>query len=91
MKRLVKVEEVEGEGLNGLLGKRVTFFCANYIYRGILIGVSDDCVKLGEAQVVYETGPFDKKEWQDAQSIGGDWYVERGAIESYGLTKSDLE
>ncbi len=91
MKKIVKVEEVEGEGLVGLMGKRVTLFCANYIYRGTLIGVADDSVKLGEAQVVYETGPFSSTEWADAQSIGGDWYVERGAIESFGRTKSDLE
>lgn len=91
MKKLVKVEEVEGEGLFGLMGKRVTLFCANYIYRGVLVGVSNDCVRLDEAQIVYETGPFTANEWKDAQTIGGVWYVERGAIESYGLTKSDLE
>lgn len=91
MKKLVKVEEVEGEGLIGLMGKRVTFFCANYIYRGVLVGVNDDCVKLDGAQIVYETGAFDSREWKDAQAIGGSWYIERGAIESYGLTKSDLE
>jgi hypothetical protein len=91
MKKLVKVEEVEGEGLIGLLGKRVTLFCANYIYRGILAGVNETCVKLDEAQVVYETGPFTTKEWADVQPLGGSWYVERGAVESFGLTKSDLE
>jgi hypothetical protein len=53
--------------------------------------VNDTCVKLDKAQVVYETGPFNTKEWKDAQDLGGSWYVERGAIESYGLTKSDLE
>ncbi len=88
---MAKGEKIENKGLVGLMDKRVTFFCANYIYRGVLIGIADDSVKLAKAQVVYETGPFDKKEWQDAQSIGGDWYVARGAIESYGLTKSDLE
>ena len=86
----MKVEEVEGEGLIGLMGTRITLFCANYIYRGILAGVNDTCVLLNEAQVVYETGPFNQKEWKDAQALGGSWYVERGAIESFGLTKSDL-
>jgi len=90
LKKLVKVEEVEGEGLIGLMGQRITLFCANYIYRGILSGVNDTCVLLDEAQVVYETGPFNQKEWKDAQPLGGSWYVERGAIESFGLTKSDL-
>ena len=91
MKKIVKVEEVEGEGLIGLLGKRVTLFCANYIYRGILVGVNETCVRLDEAQVVYETGAFNDPTWKDAQALGGSWYVERGAVESFGLTKSDRE
>lgn len=91
MKQLVKVEEIEGEGLVGLLGKKITLFCANYIYRGVLVGVNTDFVKLNEAQIVYETGPFEDPKWKDAQTIGGAWYVERCAVESYGLTKSDLE
>lgn len=91
MKKLIKVEEVEGEGLIGLLGKRVTLFCANYIYRGILAGVNDTCVMLDEAQIVYETGSFDTREWKDAQRIGDSWYVKRGAIESFGITKFDGE
>jgi hypothetical protein len=90
MKKLVKVEEVEGEGLIGLLGKTVTLFCANYIYRGELVGVNDTCVKLDAAQMVYETGDFRSKEWKDCQELGGSWYVKRGAIESFGLLKSDL-
>lgn len=85
-----QIVEIEGEGLESLLGQRLTLFCANYIYRGILAGVNDTCVLLDEAQVVYETGPFSTREWKDAQPLGGSWYVERGAIESFGLTKSDL-
>jgi hypothetical protein len=90
MKKLVKVEEVEAEGFAGLMGQTLTLFCANYIYRGKLIGIDDQCVKLDDAQVVYETGPFNDPKWRDAQALGGYWYVERGAVESYGLTKSDL-
>lgn len=37
MKKLI--QEVEGEGLIALLGKRVTLFCMNYIYTGDLVGV----------------------------------------------------
>ena len=47
MKKLV--EEVSGEGLEKLLGERVTLFCANYIYTGKLIGVNENCVLLSEA------------------------------------------
>lgn len=31
MKKLVSVQEVEGQGLDALLGEEVTFFCMNYI------------------------------------------------------------
>ena len=58
MKKLV--EEVVGEGLEKLLGERVTLFCANYIYTGKLTGVNENCVLLSEAAIVYETGSFDK-------------------------------
>ena len=46
MKKLVKVEEVQGEGLVGLMGENVTLFCMNYIYTGRLVGVNDTFVKL---------------------------------------------
>jgi hypothetical protein len=32
MKKLVKVEEVIGEGLLALMGQTVTVFCMNYIF-----------------------------------------------------------
>lgn len=87
MKKLVKVEEIEGEGLMALLGERVTLFCLNYIYTGKLIGVNQSCVLLEEAYVVYNTGAFDTREWTDAQRIGKLWYVQNSAIESFGLLK----
>ena len=39
MKQLVTVTEVENEGLDGLMGQRITLFCGNYIYTGDLVGV----------------------------------------------------
>ena len=85
MKKIV--QEVGGEGLEKLLGERVTLFCANYIYTGCLTGVNDTCVLLTDAGVVYETGPFTDKQWKDAQPLPGDWYVQIGAIESFGKLK----
>ncbi len=81
------VDEVSGEGLEKLLGERVTLFCLNYIYTGKLVGVNTSCVLLHEAGVVYETGPFTTKEWKDAQALPGPWYVQIGAIESFGILK----
>src|SRR5208282_5297819 len=56
MKQIVTVTEVEGEGLEALLGQNVLLFCLNYIYTGKLVGVNSTFVKLEGAKIVYETG-----------------------------------
>lgn len=81
------VEEVSGEGLEKLLGERVTLFCMNYFYTGKLIGVNASCVLLDEASIVYETGELTCKTWKDAQKLPNQWYVQIGAIESFGVLK----
>ena len=83
----VLVNEVENEGLIGLMGKRVTLFCGVYIYTGKLVGVNDTCVKLQDAGIVYETGSFSNKKWKDCQSLPNDWYVTTQSIESFGELK----
>lgn len=85
MKKIV--EEVSGEGLEKLLGERVTLFCANYIYTGKLVGINDTCVLLEDAGIVYETGDFSDKSWKDMQKIGKPWYVMIQSIESFGIMK----
>lgn len=85
MKKLIT--EVECEGLEKLLGERVTLFCQVYIYTGELIGVNDSYVLLKDAAVVYDTGAFDNKKWSDAQSLPHEWYVQKDAIESFGKLK----
>lgn len=85
MKRLV--EEVNGEGLEKLIGERVTLFCMNYIYTGKLSGVNETCVLLTDASIVYETGELTSSAWKDAQPLPNDWYVQLSAVESFGLLK----
>lgn len=86
MKKLV--EEVEGEGLVGLLGQRVTLFCSSFFYTGKLVGVNDTFVKLTDAAIVYETGPFNTKGWENAQDLPNkDWYVQLSSVESFGILK----
>lgn len=88
MKKIVSVPEVSGEGLEALLGKAVLLFCLNYIYTGTLTSVNTAFVKLENAKIVYETGAFTKKDYLDAQSLPGDcWYIQTGAIESFGVGK----
>lgn len=85
MKRII--EDTAAEGLEALLGERVTVWCVNYFYTGKLIGVNDTCIKLTDAAVVYDTGPLTDKKWQDAQPLPREWYVMLSAIESFGILK----
>jgi len=87
MKKIMTVTEVQGEGIVKLMGERVTLFCLNYIYTGKLVGVNDTCILLEDAGIVYETGSFTDKSWKDMQKLPGDWYVQLGAIESFGILK----
>ena len=87
MKKLIEIREEENEGMVALFGKVVTIFCLNYIYTGRLIGVNDTCVLLENPKIVYETGPFDTKEWKNAQALPNNLYVSTGCIESFGEVK----
>ena len=87
MKKLVSVTEVSGEGLMSLIGERITLFCLNYIYTGKLIGVNSDTILLEDAAIVYETGELTDSKWKDAQKLPGNWYVQIGSIESFGVLK----
>jgi hypothetical protein len=88
MKQIVTVTEVEGEGLEALLGQNVLLFCMNYIYTGKMVGVNSSFVKIEGAKIVYETGSFSDKNYKDAQNLpASEWYVQTSAIESYGLGK----
>ena len=85
MKKLIDVSD---EGLEGLLGKRVTLLCMNYIYTGELTGVNERFVQLSKPKIVYETGEWGSKDWKDAQSLPSDvLYVCLSAVESYGELK----
>jgi len=88
MKQIVTVTEVDGEGLDALLGQDVLLFGLNYIYAGKLVGVNTTFVKLENAKIVYETGPFNTSGYKDAQALPGKaFYVQVSAIESFGLGK----
>lgn len=87
MKKLVNVQEVEGEGLLGLMGEYVTLFCMNYNYTGKLAGVDETQVLLEDASIVFETGSFTDKEWKDAQKLPKPIYVRIPLIEMYTVLK----
>ena len=87
MKKLVSVTEVNGEGLEGLMGERITLFCVNYIYTGKLVGINEQYVKLEDAAIVYETGSYTEKGWKDAQALPNAVYVMLSGIESFMVLK----
>ena len=88
MKKLKEVIEVEEAGLIELLGKRVTFFCLNYIYVGELTGVNDTCVEIKNPAIVYETGEFNSSSYKDEQSMEVDkFFIAMNCIESFGELK----
>lgn len=85
MKRIV---ETNDDAWTDLLGQEVVIWCMNYIYTGKLVAVNATHVQLTGARVVYETGPLDAKEWQDAQSLPQEtWNVALSAVESFGLRR----
>lgn len=89
MKKLVQVEQVDGEGLEVFLGERVLLMCAGYFYEGKLIGVNDTFVKLDDAAIVYSTGAWSDKNYSDIQKFHTkEWYVQRGLIEAFGKSKN---
>jgi hypothetical protein len=86
MKRIV--ETTSNEGLEALLGEKVTLFCTRYIYTGKLIGVNANFYLLEDPSIVYETGEFSKSDWADAQKLPKkEWYVMLHSIESFGIMK----
>ncbi len=71
--------------ISDFIGKRITLFCGVYIYEGILVDITSNCVKLNDAAIVYETGSFIEDKWKDRQPFPtGSWYVQIQAIESFG-------
>ena len=84
MHKVVKVTEVEGEGLTALLGENVLVMCMNYHYAGRLVGINDSCILLEDASIVYETGELTAKTFKDAQKLPSSWYVQLNSIESFG-------
>lgn len=89
MKKIVQVQEIEGEGLESLLGERVLLMCAGYFYEGKLIGVNQTFVKLEDPGIVYLVGSWSDKSYSDIQKLHtNEWYVQLGLIESFGKSKN---
>ena len=88
MKQIVTVTEVDGEGLDSLLGQCVLLMCANYFYTGKLVGVNKEFVKLEDPAIVYETGKWSDKGYVNAEKLHTKtFYIRVAMIESFGVAK----
>jgi hypothetical protein len=87
MKVMKTIEIDDQEGFMALMGKRITCFCAIYIYTGDLVGVNETCIKLENPAIVYETGSFTEKNWKDAQSLPHTIYIQTAMVEAFGEVK----
>ena len=87
MRKVVQVQEVEGEGLEALLDQEIILFCVNYFYAGKLTGINDTCVLLENGWIVYETGSFNELKWKDFQKVADKLYVRLDSIESFAKGK----
>jgi len=80
----MKTAEEVADRLESLLGERVLLLCGVYLYDGILQGVNETCVKLSRPHIVYQTGPWTNKEYEDAQALPTkSAYVMISSIESF--------
>ena len=88
MKKSIQVVEVEDEGFLALMNETITVMCMNYFYTGKLIGVNETCILLESPRIIYETGAWGTKNWDDAQSLPAkEYYIQISAIESFGILK----
>ena len=79
-------QEEKNAILESLIGKKVTFFCMNYIYHGEISSYSKESITIKEPKIVYETGDFKDKGFKDAQSLECPEYnIQRATIESFGI------
>ena len=83
-----QIAEDESGGLLGLMGETITCLCVNYFYTGKLTGLYNNYIELSEPSIVYQTGNWSDKGWEDAQKLPCDTiYVMKSAIESFGILK----
>ena len=84
---MLVVKKDSAQGFEELLGKRVTFFGAVYIYTGDLVAVDKTWAKLENAAIVYETGAFTDEEWKDAQALPHPVFIRLSSVESVMILK----
>ena len=84
----IMVKEVEGQGFEALLGKRVFLFCANYHYVGTLTGVNEQDIILTNPAIVYETGAWSAAKFSNVEDLPTpEIRIRTAAVEAYFESK----
>lgn len=87
----MKKKQVNGNGIVTLLDKNVCLIGLNYIYYGKLTGVDASCVELENAGIVYVTGDWQLRKWNDFQILpSAKVFVQLEAIESFFEANKDV-
>jgi hypothetical protein len=85
MKKIV--EEVGGEGLNDLLGKKIMVYSCRFFYTGTLKSFDSNYLTLSDAKIIYDTGTHqkDKTAWESVEDLWAkDWRIRLACVESFG-------
>jgi len=80
-------EVLEVENLDDLIGKKMLFQCARYIYYGKVKTINSAYIELEKAGIVYETGELKATSVSDFQELPSNVFVMRNAIESFWKPK----
>lgn len=84
MKKIIQVTEVENEGLEAFLNKKIFVVCRSYFYAGILTGINSECILIEDARFVLQSGSFEGSKFDESEKVkGGKIYVSKNAIESF--------
>jgi hypothetical protein len=72
------------------VGDDVMFMCMNYFYRGKLVSTTKDTLLIEDPSIVYETGKWSDKEYEDQQRLPSSVRVMKQSIECFGQFKSKI-
>ncbi|MFW9899892.1 MAG: hypothetical protein ACFFDY_01235 [Candidatus Thorarchaeota archaeon] len=86
MKRIIETETKQE--LEVYLDQQLFIFCGIYHYTGTLIAINDNFLILKNPYIVYETGAWQNKSWNDCQKLPtNELCIRLNSIESYFITK----
>lgn len=85
MKKIIEIDT--RQELEEYLGKQLFVFCGTYFYTGKLIAINDNFLILKDPHIVYETGEWGNKSWNDCQKLPtSELCIRLNSMEAYFVT-----